>query len=853
MPWCSQRMQITGRGRQVLEGEAVEQDCSGHNSRTRLEQAVAGKEWRAGWSRFVFQNYQWLQAMVFAIEKINRNPDLLPNITLGFQIYDSCAVLHLSLLGTLWMLTGQEQGKHILNYHCQRTGPLAGIIGDAGSSSSILMARVLGLYRQPQISYFSTNPLLSDRDQFPSFFRTIPSDDYQFRGLAQLVIHFDWTWVGLLAEDNDYGQHGIQIMQIELQKAGACVAFSESIILSQADRNANHIVQVIKNSTVNAIVVFGLDSRIEPLLHEMLRQDMSGKVFIASEAWSTSALLSVPQYFKILSGTIGFAVYSGEMQGFKEYISSVQPSNIQKDIFMKDFWETAFHCKWHDHEILLGSWDNQTKMCTGFESLDSVSGIYNDVTSPRVTYSVYRAVYAIVMALQELNSCWPKRGPFHQGTCANALDFHPWQLLHYIKGIHFQDEVESRPYFDDVGNPVARYDIVQWQLGANGAIEHKTVGHYESSPPAGNSLHINSSALQWTGHMKIPVSVCNPSCSPGFRKAAKEGQPTCCFMCIPCPQGEITNQTDSVQCSKCPWDYWSNWKHNKCILKPLEFLSYEDPLGAILAGISIFLSSVPAAILGLFIHSKGTPIVKANNRSLSYLLLLSLNLCFLCSLAFIGYPTPEKCLLRQASFGITFSLCISCILAKTIMVVLAFNATKPNSAIRRWIGPKLSYVVIGVCTLKQVVLCGSWLIISPPFLEYNINTQPGIIIVQCNEGSSVAFWCMLGYLGLLASICFLVAFMARRLPDSFNEAKFITFSMLAFLSVWLAFFPAYLSTKGKYMVAMEIFAMLSSSAALVSCIFFPKCFIILLRPEINSKDYLMGRNSGQQSKSIENR
>ncbi|XP_078524812.1 vomeronasal type-2 receptor 26-like [Lissotriton helveticus] len=343
--------------------------------------------------------------------------------------------------------------------------------------------------------------------------------------------------------------------------------------------------------------------------------------------------------------------------------------------------------------------------------------------------------------------------------------------------------------------------------------------------------------------LQVPLSVCNPSCPPGFRKAAIPTKPICCYQCVPCLWGEISNQTDSVECLKCPWDQWSNDNRISCIPKITEFLSYNETFGAILAGASLLSSTIPLAILGLYIRYRGTPIVKASNCYLSYLLLLSLIMCFLCSLAFIGYPTSEKCLLRQAGFGITFALCVSCILARTIMVVIAFNATKPNSDLKRWVGPKLSYTIIFFCTLIQILLCGIWLVVAPPFSVYNTDTHPAIITVECDEGSTIAFWCVLGYLGFLATISFVIAFLARNLPNSFNEAKLITFSMVAFLSVWISFIPAYLSTKGKYMVAMEIFAILTSSLALVFFIFFPKCYIIILRPKRNTKTYLMGRDS----------
>ncbi|XP_041441609.1 vomeronasal type-2 receptor 26-like [Xenopus laevis] len=260
----------------------------------------------------------------------------------------------------------------------------------------------------------------------------------------------------------------------------------------------------------------------------------------------------------------------------------------------------------------------------------------------------------------------------------------------------------------------------------------------------------------------------------------------------------------------------------------------------------IFIDPNYYGILGVFICYKKTPIVRANNYFLSCLLLFSLFLCFLCSLGFIGYPQPEKCLLRQVAFGMTFTFCISCVLAKTITVVIAFNATKPGSRLKRWTGVKVSYCVLLVCTLIQTFLCVMWLILSPPFPEFETDKKPGAIIINCNEGSSIAFWCMLGYLGLLATISFIVAFLARRLPDSFNETKFITFSMLAFLSVWVSFIPAYLSARGMYTVAMEVFAIMSSSLAVVICIFLPKCFIVLFRPKLNSREHLMGKSRGKK-------
>ncbi|KAM8972563.1 vomeronasal type-2 receptor 26-like [Pelodytes ibericus] len=417
------------------------------------------------------------------------------------------------------------------------------------------------------------------------------------------------------------------------------------------------------------------------------------------------------------------------------------------------------------------------------------------------------------------------------------------QLLHYLQNTHVRLSNGREVFFDKNGDLPAVYDIVNWQLGPDGVMRQVKVGSYDSVATGGDIFTINTSAVNWgSGSGQVPVSVCRHSCPPGFRKTIGQHQPVCCFQCVPCAPGEISNQTDSEYCFKCPWNMWPNSQKDTCLPKMTEFLSYKEPLGAMLTATSATSSLIPIAILGLFYHYKDTPIVRANNYSLSCLLLVSISLCFLCSLNFIGYPDSDKCLIRQVAFGMVFSLCISCILAKTLLVVFAFMATKPDSNLRKWTNIRVSYMIVSICSLLQLIWCICWISIFPPFPE-NVHTQPEIIIIECNEGLPMAFWCMLGYLGLLSTISFIVAFLARRVPDSFNEAKFITFSMLAFLSVWVSYIPASLSSRGKYVVAMEIFAILSSSWALVACMFLPKCFIILFRPGMNSREHLMVKNS----------
>ncbi|OCT90668.1 hypothetical protein XELAEV_18019285mg [Xenopus laevis] len=731
---------------------------------------------------FASEYYQSMHALIFAVQEINADPELLPNVTLGFQVYDACNTLRRAAQGTLFMLSG---GKGITpNYHCDKGTRLAGIIGESGSTRSILMAQILGLYWYPQKA------------------------------------------------------------KEEIIKGGACIAFTENVLIGQPNRNAPHIVQVIKESTAKVVMVISSDSHFVIVAEELLRQNVTGNIWIASESWATSDLLFKERYQQMFLGTIGFAIHRGKMPTFSKYLRSLQPANDHYDPFIKEYWEQAFSCKWPGQENRIVSSDNASmRVCTGTEKLESLlTEEYH-----RLSLNVYNAVYAMAWAIQNLLNCTSGAGPFPYGDCANISSFHPWHLLHYIKNVNFKTKDGSQIFFDAKGNPPAIYDIVNWQVSVKGALEPVTIGSYDLSAPNGRTLSMDSAGIIWTNNeTQVPLSTCSPRCPLGFRKVIIPGKPLCCYNCAHCPQGYISNQTDAVECHSCSWNMWPNQQQDRCLLRTTEFLSYEEPLGYSLAAIGILSSLIPLNILGVFIHYKQTPIVRANNYSLSCLLLFSLSLCFLCSLGFIGYPQPTQCLLRQVAFGMVFALCISSVLAKTITVVIAFNATKPSSRLRKWTGVKTSYSVIGFCTFLQLVVCVLWLSLSAPFQELDTDTKPGVIIVNCNERSPSAFWCMLGYLGFLAFISFIVAFLARRLPDSFNEAKFITFSMLAFLSVWVSFIPAYLSAQGMYTVAMEVFAILTSSWAVVGCIFVPKCYIVLFRPNMNSRENLMGKGKGQK-------
>ncbi|XP_043915200.1 extracellular calcium-sensing receptor-like [Protopterus annectens] len=795
------------------------------------------------WKTFRVRAYRFLRVILFATEEINKNSKLLPNITLGFKIYDGCASTKRAMGSSLQLLTGKQ--RPVPNYKCQSHPAIPAIIGDEVTASVEPMALLLGIYKFPQISYAVTYNLLSDKQQFPSFLRTAPKEEFQALAMSRLLMHFGWQWVVIVGSDNIYFQQPNEWLKYEIFKTGGCLNMFELIPGNGYDERIKQISEMIKHSSAKVIVIYTRLVHAVALMNAVTVQNITDKVWIGGTSWFMSPEL--PKGIKeTLNGSLGFMLQNGKIHSFKEFLQSFHPSTSDDDIYIKTFWETVFNCKWTttDNSTLVNQPTLQSLTpCSGNEKLQAIDPTLYDVNNFRFTYCVYNAVYAVVNALHNMLICKIREGPFPNGSCAEKYDIKPWQLLHYLKTVRFRNTADEDIYFDQNGDPPARYDIVNWQVTPDGDNQYSKVGSFDNTGLEGWKIVINESAIKWSPSFnQVPTSVCSESCPPGFWKAVRRGEPICCIDCLPCSKGEISNHTDATECISCPEDDWPDYRREHCIPKVTEFLSFEEPLGTALAAVPIFFSLTTLVVLCIFVKNRDTPIVKANNRELSYFLLVALALCFLCSLIFIGHPMKFTCMLRQPAFGIIFSICISSILAKTITVIIVFSVTNPKSKLRKWVGPKIPLFIAFVCSLFQVLLCFCWIVVSPSFPQTNMHSQEGKLIIECNEGT-VIFYCMLAYLGSLACVSFTVAFLARKLPNSFNEARHITFSMLVFVTVWLSFIPAYLSTRGKYTVAVEIFAILTSSAGLLGCIFLPRCYIIIFRPDQNTKDHITGKAS----------
>ncbi|XP_026579619.1 vomeronasal type-2 receptor 26-like [Pseudonaja textilis] len=681
-----------------------------------------------------------------------------------------------------------------------------------------------------------------------------PNEAALYIGILGLLQQFGWKWVGLFASESDRGEQFLHKLQPLLLQNEICSAFIQQVPgiptfdnLDKFGGITSTLHQHYTENRANIFIVYGGSlllvwfTSVIFLLDPTFKENMTfRKVWIMTSQFDF-ILTGIQKSWnlQLFNGAISFQIQSNDVLGFQDFVQSIKPYLRQRDGFIKDFWQQVFDC-FFPHS---GSPKMDIGQCTGEEKLDSLPRAVFEMEMTGHSYNIYNGVYAVAHSLQTLLSNGQNQDKRMEGKMFQLTNLQPWQLHQLLHRVSFNNTAGERVFFNVKGELTRGLDVINLITFPNNSFQRVKVGRLDPTAEKGKELVMDENRIFWhPGFNQIlPISLCNEYCYPGSWKIRIEGKQFCCYYCVPCPKEKISDKMEMEYCFECSEDQYPSKEQDHCIVKKTSFLSYEEPLGIILTSVAVLFCLITIWILGTFIKYKDTPIVKANNRDITYTFLVSLLLCFLSSILFLCQPRKVICLLRQPTFGIIFSVSISCVLAKTITVVMAFMANKPGTKMRKWVGKRLALFIVFSCSFFQVNICIVWLSTSYPFFELDMHSLRETIILQCNEGSILMFYCVLGYLGFLAIASFIVAFLARNLPDSFNETKFINFSMLAFCSVWVSFVPTFLSTTGKAMVAVEIFSILSSSAALLGCIFFPKCFIILLRPELNNKEQLINK------------
>ncbi|XP_075115997.1 vomeronasal type-2 receptor 26-like [Leptodactylus fuscus] len=727
-------------------------------------------------------NYRAFLGLIFAVNEINKDRNLLPNVTLGYHIGDTCGDPKETLHYTLQILSGPK--KTAPNYSCMERGELVAFIGDSEFLTSHALAQLLNLYKYTQINYDVSDHRFNDRELYPRLYRVVPDDRVRYDAIIQCLKYFGWNWIGIITASDGSGDMEYTELRKMMARHKICIEFvivwnkEGNFIIDEMNGIGKYKSGVIVVCGLFLVSYFTLVS--EP---EFMQQNFT---LILHNSW-----LRVPvknfEYEVLINNSLLLILPDRTIPKIDTFINNINPTNT-KEPMLDEIWITLFTCLSKDQRK--NNFFQSVHQFTAVNCTDPTP-LALDKSVRTKTYYTYTIVRLLAHILHNMNLRSDQARPYKLGQKIN----------YFLKKVHYMDHNGEDISFNEQGSASSPWTLVNWVVVKSGDMIDfilKPLASFNETTKD-NLPNINNEEIRWRN-----------------------------------------GRFNSEFCYKCPEDEWPDEKKVKCVPKTHEFLSYEkDILVLIFSALTSLFSIVTLFILGIFIHYWDTPIVKANNRTVSFILLVSILLSFLCVFLFLGCPSDITCLLRQMLFGIFFSISVSSVLGKTITVCIAFKATKPGSSWVKWVSLKVSNYVVVTCSSVQILLCVLWMLVSPPYVEFNHLSNPGKIVIQCNEGSDLWFYSMLGYMGLLAAVSFLLAFMVRTLPDSFNEAKYITFSMLLFCSVWIAMIPAYLSTSGKYMVAVEIFAILTSCAGVLGCIFVPKLYIMIFRPELNTRKIIL--------------
>ncbi|XP_077383314.1 G-protein coupled receptor family C group 6 member A [Festucalex cinctus] len=756
-----------------------------------------------------------LLAMINAIDVLNESPLLMDlNITLGYRMQDSCSDVSTGLRATADFLEQAKCGTEHASSTCDQ--PVVAILGSAFSEMSIVVARQLAIDMIPQISYSSTAVILSDKRRFPSFLRTVPNDEYQTAAMAKLIKLHGWNWVGMVISDGDYGRSALEHFAAQAAENGICLAF-KSIIPHTATgemlRTAvRQTVQTIFQHPKAQVIVsftksFHMKDVYEEMRNETLRKGRSiesmRRVWFASDSWSTSADMQDDQILKDVGHVVGFNFKTGNLSSFNKYLDRLEATGYN-DTWNNTFLEELFTLK-----------NN-----SDFSNVASeVVKVIKQSINPATILSVELAVAAAAQAIATL--CRSR-------DCTTPGKLQPWEVLEALRLNEF-DSQGKRHVFDNQGDINQGYDVAIWK-SRNGNIDvHDIVAEY--NPQTNSFTPTKSNITDSFQDIKHIISKCSNSCMPGEFKKTSEGQHTCCYDCMNCTENYYSNDTDMDQCLSCDKNAeWSSQGSSICLPKTSLFFKWQDPLAIALLVFSALGILLVLMVSALFIHQRHTPVVRAAGGPLSQVILYSLVVSFISAVLFVGQPDSLQCRARQILFGISFTVCVSCILVKSLKILLAFQLNIDMQGALRKVYQ--SYLIVVACVAVQVVICICWLVLKSPYKH--VILQPKSMLENCDEGSNLAFGVMLGYIALLAFVCFVCAFVGRKLPQRYNDAKFITFSMLLYIISWVIFVPIYITTTGEYLPAVEMVVILISNYGIIGCHFLPKCYIILFRKAQNT-------------------
>ncbi|XP_036388522.1 metabotropic glutamate receptor 7-like [Megalops cyprinoides] len=774
-----------------------------------------------------------LEAMMYALDQINSDDELLPNITLGARILDTCSRDTHALEQSLTFVQALIQ-KDTSDVRCTNGDPpvfvkpekVVGVIGASASSVSIMVANILRLFQIPQISYASTAPELSDDRRYDFFSRVVPPDSFQAQAMVDVVKAMGWSYVSTLASEGSYGEKGVEaFMQISRDAGGICIAQSLKIPNERKQEDFDKIIrQLLDTRHARAVVIFASDEDIRGVLNATKRASKVGHfLWIGSDSWGAKQS-PIHQLEEAAVGAVTILPKRATIEGFDAYFTSRTLENNRRNVWFAEFWEENFNCK-----LMSSSKKEDTsRKCTGQERI----GIDSKYEQEGKVQFVIDAVYALAHALHNMHKdlC-----PERSGVCPEMELAGGKKLLKYIRTVSFNGSAGTSVTFNRNGDAPGRYDLFQYQMNNSSTPGYRLIGQWMEM------LQLNVEEMQWPdGEQDIPQSVCSLPCKPGERKKMVKGMP-CCWLCEPCDGYQY--QYDDTSCKLCSYDMRPNANRTGCQPIPIVRLEWHSPWAVIPVFLAMLGIIATIFVMATFIRYNDTPIVRASGRELSYVLLTGIFLCYIITFLMIAAPDVAVCSFRRIFLGLGMCISYAALLTKTNRIYRIFEQGKKSVTAPRFISPASQLAITSSLISVQLLGVCIWFGVDPPntIVDYDeqktVNPQRARGVLKCDI-TDLQIICSLGYSILLMVTCTVYAIKTRGVPENFNEAKPIGFTMYTTCIVWLAFIPIFFGTAQSaeklyiQTTTLTISMNLSASVAL-GLLYMPKVYVIIFHPELN--------------------
>ncbi|XP_062046339.1 taste receptor type 1 member 1 [Lepus europaeus] len=754
--------------------------------------------------------YHLFQAIRFGIEEINNSTTLLPNVTLGYELYDVCSD-SANVYATLRVLsrlgTDHVEIQENLQYHSPR---VVAVIGPDNTRHATTAAALLGPFLVPLISYEASSTMLSVRRQYPSFLRTIPSDKHQVEIMVEIIQSFQWVWISLVSSDDSYGLRGVQALQELATPRGICIAHKAMVPSSAqvGDERVQSILDHLVQSNTTVVVVFSNRHVAWVFFKSVVLAKLTGKVWIASGDWAISTHITSVPGIRGIGMVLGVAIQQRLVPGLREFEEAYARAH-----------------KVAPRPCLRGSWCSANQLCQDCQAFTEHTTPALGAFSMSAAYNAYQAVYAVAHGLHQLLGC-------ASGACSKR-QFYPWQLLEQIRKVNFLLH-EDRVMFTDVGDPLGGYDVIAWDWSGP-EWTFRVIGSSLRSPV---HLDINKTKIQWdTKDNKVPQSVCSSDCLDGHQRVVVSVH-HCCFQCVPCEAGTFLNRSDLHSCQPCGKEEWAPPGSHTCFPRAVVVLTWHEPIAWALLTANTLLLLLLLGTAGLCARHLHTPVVKSAGGRLCFLMLGSLA-AGSCSLyGFFGEPTLPACVLRRAPFLLGSAIFLSCLTIRSFQLVIIFKfSTKVPSFYHTWVRNHGAGLFVLVSSAVQLLLCVIWLAVWTPLPTRNYQRYPHLVVLECTEANSPGFMLAFAYNVFLSVCAFACSYLGKELPENYNEAKCVTFSLLLNFVSWIIVFTMASVFQGKYLSALSVLTGLSSLGSLFGGYFLPKCYVVLCRPDLNSTEH----------------